>query len=308
MLSKTSQTNHHFNSSLRPTPSQSLQTKPPTQTRAENWDKLCPLSDIEKQSIQLIQKSIADRPLPVSLTIGRRTHLTSLQNGSCGTPNSTRSSSPSGTPYPLLKLVNSSNRLDLLANHSQPNRSRSSTIQAQSERTPSQHQEEKDEAEDPLVLQEPIHTIEAFNDWFSHVSSMMDADSESDYLNYLSVLSIYTKTCDNLLSQVDHCRGYLREIQANWKFVDENSRSLEKSCEGMLDDQKLLTHLNHALTERLNYFRRLEEAQRLLSMSGEAEIVKGEEFLPMLDQLDVCLEFMKSNVSPFALLVWFISR
>ncbi|KAG0146273.1 hypothetical protein CROQUDRAFT_715672 [Cronartium quercuum f. sp. fusiforme G11] len=268
------------------------------QTRTENWDKLCPLNEIEKQSIQIIQKAVTDKPLPNSLSSALRTHhLNSLQNGTSITPNSTRSSSPtSGKIHPLLRIAKSSSRLDLLNPQSQLTRARSDSLHDQEGRASPQKQEDQVENDDLLdQIQIPVHTIEHFNDWFSHVSSMMDADSESDYLNHLSVISTYTSTCENLLSQIESCRGYLNEIQANWKFVDENSRSLERSCEGMLDDQKLLTHLNQALTERLNYFRRLEDAQRLLSMPGEAEIVKGDDFLPMVEQLDVCLEFMKSN-------------
>ena len=67
----------------------------------------------------------------------------------------------------------------------------------------------------------------------------------------------------------------------------------------MLDDQKVLGSIATALSDRLAYFRRLDQAQRVLSRPGEAEIVNSHEFLPMIERLDLCLEFMKSNVGPY---------
>ncbi|WAR61211.1 hypothetical protein PtB15_13B463 [Puccinia triticina] len=141
----------------------------------------------------------------------------------------------------------------------------------------------------------PISSIDRFNDWFSTISSQIEADSESAYLNHLSVLSTYSDACDLLDQAIDDCRACLNEIEANWKFVNENSKSLERSCQGMLDDQKALGSIATALSDRLAYFRRLDESQRVLSRPGEAEIVNSQEFLPMIERLDVCLEFMKSN-------------
>ncbi|EFP83929.1 uncharacterized protein PGTG_09642 [Puccinia graminis f. sp. tritici CRL 75-36-700-3] len=147
----------------------------------------------------------------------------------------------------------------------------------------------------PLEHHQPISSIDRFNDWFSTISSQIEADSESAYLNHLSVLSTYSEACDLLDQAIDDCRACLNEIEANWKFVNENSKSLERSCQGMLDDQKVLGSIATALNDRLAYFRRLDESQRVLSRPGEAEIVNSQEFLPMIERLDVCLEFMKVN-------------
>ncbi|PLW39112.1 hypothetical protein PCANC_12595 [Puccinia coronata f. sp. avenae] len=69
----------------------------------------------------------------------------------------------------------------------------------------------------------------------------------------------------------------------------------ERQLEGMLDDQKVLGSIATALSNRLAYFRRLDQAQRVLSSPSEAEIVNSPESLPMIERLDLCLEFMKSN-------------
>ncbi|POW19910.1 hypothetical protein PSHT_04029, partial [Puccinia striiformis] len=221
----------------------------------QHWDSLSPLTDLEKQSIHSIQKATNEKPLPASITT-----LRSQQPLNTLTPPSTRSSSPSSSLRRLIK-------------HQSAN--------------PDQISEQE--------IQPPISSIDRFNDWFSTISSQIEADSESTYLNHLSILSTYSDACDSLDQAIDNCCACLNEIEANWKFVNENSKSLERSCQGMLDDQKVLGSIATALSDRLAYFRRLDEAQRVLSRPGEAEIVNSQEFLPMLEQLDVCLEFMKTN-------------
>lgn len=62
-------------------------------------------------------------------------------------------------------------------------------------------------------------------------------------------------------------------------------------------NQKHLNELTEAIAARLEYFRELETATRMLNLPGEA-LVLEDEFLNMLDRLDVCLEYLKANVSP----------
>lgn len=142
----------------------------------------------------------------------------------------------------------------------------------------------------------PVSTVQAFNDWFGVVTDAIEAESERRFHSYLEPVSRQLAICDATLSDLDDCRGLLREIEANWKFVDENAQSMERACEDMLKEQKHLDALASSTTERLDYFRRLEEAQRLLNLPGDAELVHRPEFLDMLDRLEICLEFMKSNV------------
>ncbi|MBW0475108.1 hypothetical protein O181_014823 [Austropuccinia psidii MF-1] len=234
----------------------------------ENWDQLSPLTELERQSIHSIQKALTDKPLPSSL-------ISKSNNSNQSIISSTNTTLPS-----LLKFTQPNDPYQI----NLPDQSNVTNIILD--------QGQKIELLNHHV---PISTIENFNDWFTTISSQIESESESDYLNHSSIISTYLKSCDSLDQAIDHCNGLLHEIQANWKFVDENSKSLERSCEGMLDDQKVLRLIASGLDERLSYFRRLDEAQRILSMPGEAEIVKSNEFLPMVERLDLCLEFMRTN-------------
>jgi hypothetical protein len=228
------------------------------QSFIQRWDSQCALSDLEKQSIHAIQRAASEKPLPASITLRSQKTLSSQATP----PSSTRSNSPASS---LRRLIHSGKPPPDLG---------------------------------PAEQQTPIASIDRFNDWFAAIASQIEADSESVYLNHLSILSTYSGACDLLDQAIDDCRACLNEIDANWKFVNENSKSLERSCQGMLDDQKVLGSIATALSDRLAYFRRLDQAQRVLSSPGEAEIVNNPEFLPMIERLDLCLEFMKSNVRP----------
>lgn len=61
--------------------------------------------------------------------------------------------------------------------------------------------------------------------------------------------------------------------------------------------QKHLIEVTEAIGARLEYFRELEKATRMLNLPGE-ELVLQEDFLNLLDRLDVCLDYLKANVRP----------
>ena len=59
--------------------------------------------------------------------------------------------------------------------------------------------------------------------------------------------------------------------------------------------------MTEAIGSRLEYFRELEKATKMLNLPGE-ELVLQEDFLNMLDRLDICLDYLKANVrSPITL-------
>ena len=59
-------------------------------------------------------------------------------------------------------------------------------------------------------------------------------------------------------------------------------------------NQKHLVEVTEAIGARLEYFRELEHATRMLNLPGEA-LVLQDDFLNMLDRLDISLEYLKHN-------------
>ena len=142
-----------------------------------------------------------------------------------------------------------------------------------------------------------IATTQQFHDWFSSVEASLERDQEQVYVDHLAELVAHLDTCDSVLGSLDEARGLLSEMEANYRFVDENSRSLQLACEHMLEEQRHLLEVTDAVGARLEYFRELEKATRMLNLPGE-DLVLQDDFLNLLDRLDACLDYLKLNVRP----------
>jgi hypothetical protein len=137
--------------------------------------------------------------------------------------------------------------------------------------------------------------MQQFHDWFSSVEQSIEHSQERVFREYLSQLCQHLTTCETILEGLDTSRGLLSEMEANFNYVEENSKSLQFACEVMLDEEKHLWKVTEALGQRLEYFRELEQSTKMLNLPGE-ELVLKEDFLNMIDRLDVCLDYLKQNV------------
>ncbi|BGP34343.1 Golgi transport complex subunit 3 [Rhodotorula toruloides] len=244
----------------------------------DDWDQLAPLSPAQSQSVHRVSQLAQVKPVPQHLVAA----------------SSSRPSTPSSSAL-LRTAPRSRSRLDLaqLLTGSPSGSPRPGS--ARPPALPGVGEAATDSLPDPLfVLRGPISTAQQFHDWFSLVESSLERSQESVYVDHLSELVSHLETCDNVLVALDESRGLLSEMEANYRYVDENSRALQMACETMLEEQKHLIEVTEAIGARLEYFRELEKATRVLNLPGE-EIVLKEDFLNMLDRLDVCLEYLKAN-------------
>ena len=124
----------------------------------------------------------------------------------------------------------------------------------------------------------------------------MESEQEEVFRRYEAELDAYIDSCDEAAEMLEDGRGLIKEMEANYRFVEENSRALQSACETMLDEQKHLLEVTEAIDARLEYFRELDAATRALSQPGDT-VVLEDGFLSMLDRLNVCLGFMRANVS-----------
>lgn len=90
---------------------------------------------------------------------------------------------------------------------------------------------------DSLEISEPIETTQQFHDWFARVEQGMEREQEEIYRTHLVELEEYIDSCEMVLEQLDDARGLLSEMEANYRFVEDNSRTLQLACETMLDEQ-----------------------------------------------------------------------
>ncbi|KAM0786692.1 hypothetical protein ACM66B_002137 [Microbotryomycetes sp. NB124-2] len=242
----------------------------------EDWDSLAPLSASEAASVSRVTAAASKRKLP--------THL--QQQLDQPTSNGVRA----GTPLSGSQQLRKASHLNLHRLGSPGLQSRPQSAAGTRSRTTQQAQE----PDDALDVLEPIETTQQFHDWFTRVERSIEHGQEQVYRQHLAELDDYVSSCDIVLEQLDDARGLLSEMEANYRFVEDNSRALQLACETMLDEQKHLIEVTDAIGARLEYFRELETATRMLNLPGE-ELVLQEDFLNLLDRLDACLEYLKAN-------------
>lgn len=198
----------------------------------EEWDSLSPLSSLANQSIHQLDDKLKLKALPPHLLPGQPTHPSRPD-----TPNS--SSGP-----------RKGSRLDLHALLNSP----SSSPRPASRATHAHLSASECEVAE---LSEPIATSQQFHDWFARVEHSMERDQEDVYRAHLAELEGHIGSCDVVLEQLDDARGLLSEMEANYRFVEENSRALQLACETMLDEQ-----VRHTPTPPPT---RLEQLERVLT-------------------------------------------
>jgi hypothetical protein len=245
----------------------------------DDWESLAPLSTQEQQSVNKITATSGQAPVPAhvrpSLMYWEREHAH---------PDFLRRQLTKKDPLPLLPTTSV---------RSTPRPSSAFATRPLPANTAATET-------DPLALLSslsPISTPQQFHDFHSLVEQSLEQHAELSYHSHLSTLSQHISTTTSLLENLDESRALLSELHANEQYVAENSSALQAACETMLDEQKHLLEVAEALTARLEYFRELERAVRLLNEPGE-EVVLRPEFLEALDRVGVCLEYLRANVRP----------
>lgn len=90
---------------------------------------------------------------------------------------------------------------------------------------------------DPLEVHSPIETPQQFLDWFSGVEASMESDQEEVFRRYEMEIDAYIASCDEASEMLEDSRGLIKEMEANYRFVEDNSKALQLACEAMLEEQ-----------------------------------------------------------------------
>lgn len=90
---------------------------------------------------------------------------------------------------------------------------------------------------DPLEVHSPIETPQQFLDWFSGVETSMESDQEEVFRKYEMEIDAYIASCDEAMEMLEDSRGLIKEMEANYRFVEDNSKALQLACEAMLEEQ-----------------------------------------------------------------------
>lgn len=136
-------------------------------------------------------------------------------------------------------------------------------------------------------------------------------------------MTLYRQACDEFLEQIDTTAKLFVDLDGNFRYVEERTRALQLACEKLLQEQVRLSRLPHTISSlfdrsfttvliissqdhltaladgissKLAFFNQLEAITKIFNAPGE-HVVLQDEFVPMLEKLDECLEYVQDNVS-----------
>jgi hypothetical protein len=102
---------------------------------------------------------------------------------------------------------------------------------------------------------------------------------------------------DTLLNDTTAALDLLATLSESFKSVESETTTFQAQCEDLLDEQKRLRDLADEVGTDLQYYAYLEPLTRRLNAPGSGRLVRNDDFLDMLRNLNTCIDFMDQHVS-----------
>ncbi|KAJ3937029.1 MAG: Sec34-like family-domain-containing protein [Lentinula lateritia] len=244
----------------------------------EEWETKAPLNDTQIRSVAAVKKASEIKRVPDKVRFIHRLRFDTASN---------EKDSPSRPSTPLAKR--------LLPSAITPGTPGSSSRPG----TPSRF----GPASHKLHPKYPLHTPQQFYDWHALISRSVTHAQESHFRAHLDSVSSHIETCDFLISQIDQVEDEITSMHFQWQGVEDGGRSLKESSEGLLIERDTLLKLESELGERLDYFKELEYATRMLNASvlegsagkGGRPLVMEFEFLDMVERVVICIQWLEAH-------------
>jgi hypothetical protein len=165
-----------------------------------------------------------------------------------------------------------------------------------------------------------VQTPQQFYDWFALIDRSVAHSQESHFRAHVASVAEHLDTCDRLVESIDEIDREVEGMLEGWRGVEEGGRSLKDACERLLEErvrlvqivggcimraetwlQDRLLELTDDIGSRLEYFKELEYATRMLNHPGESLVLQTD-FLYMVERVDICIDYLKSHVRPLCFL------
>ncbi len=114
---------------------------------------------------------------------------------------------------------------------------------------------------------------------------------------YRDQLALSERHLDSLLNDTASALDLLASLSESFKTVESETTAFQAQCEDLLDEQKRLRELADEVGTDLQYYAYLEPLTRRLNAPGAGRIVRSDDFLDMLRNLNTCIDFMEEHVS-----------
>ncbi|TVY15469.1 Conserved oligomeric Golgi complex subunit 3 [Lachnellula arida] len=123
---------------------------------------------------------------------------------------------------------------------------------------------------------------------------LLDA-SQEEYQLYRDQLALSERHLDNILGDTSSALDLLATLSESFKSVESQTTAFQAQCEDLLTEQKRLRNLADEIGLELQYYAYLEPLTRRLNAPGAGRLVRSDDFLDMLMNLNTCIDFMDQH-------------
>ena len=88
----------------------------------------------------------------------------------------------------------------------------------------------------------------------------------------------------------------LATLSESFKAVESETTAFQGQCEDLLAEQRRLRSLADEVGTDLQYYAYLEPLTRRLNAPGAGRVIRSDDFLDMLINLNTCIDFMDRHV------------
>jgi hypothetical protein len=121
--------------------------------------------------------------------------------------------------------------------------------------------------------------------------------SLTNYRLYRDQLALSERHLNTLLEDTTSALDLLATLSESFKAVELETTAFQSQCEDLLGEQKRLRDLADEIGTELQYYAYLEPLTRRLNNPGATRLIRGDDFLDMLVNLNTCIDFMDRHVS-----------
>lgn len=102
---------------------------------------------------------------------------------------------------------------------------------------------------------------------------------------------------DSLLHETTGALDLLAQLSNSFQTVASETTTFQAQCEDLLAEQKRVRSLADEVGLDLQYYAYLEPLTRRLNAPGASRLVRSNEFVDLLINLNTCIIFMDQHVS-----------
>jgi hypothetical protein len=117
-------------------------------------------------------------------------------------------------------------------------------------------------------------------------------------------LALSERHLDSLLNDTSSALELLATLSESFRSVETQTTAFQAQCEDLLAEQKRLRDLADEIGTDLQYYAYLEPLTRRLNAPGTGRLVRNDDFLDMLRNLNTCIDFMDQHVCPILFLLF----